>query len=40
MDGESGRTTSSRARDHRTACRIYAPVGGHQDLLAYLVRRC
>jgi RHH-type proline utilization regulon transcriptional repressor/proline dehydrogenase/delta 1-pyrroline-5-carboxylate dehydrogenase len=20
-------------------CRIYAPVGGHQDLLAYLVRR-
>ncbi|MEZ5849862.1 MAG: bifunctional proline dehydrogenase/L-glutamate gamma-semialdehyde dehydrogenase PutA [Hyphomicrobiaceae bacterium] len=21
------------------ACRIYAPVGGHQDLLAYLVRR-
>ncbi len=26
-------------RDHRTACRIYAPVGAHQDLLAYLVRR-
>jgi RHH-type transcriptional regulator, proline utilization regulon repressor / proline dehydrogenase / delta 1-pyrroline-5-carboxylate dehydrogenase len=22
-----------------TACRIYAPVGGHRDLLAYLVRR-
>ena len=21
------------------ACRIYAPVGGHRDLLAYLVRR-
>ena len=20
-------------------CRIYAPVGGHEDLLAYLVRR-
>ncbi|MBM3606577.1 MAG: bifunctional proline dehydrogenase/L-glutamate gamma-semialdehyde dehydrogenase PutA, partial [Alphaproteobacteria bacterium] len=26
-------------RDHGTACRIYAPVGAHQDLLAYLVRR-
>src|SRR5215510_5217553 len=26
--------------DHpRAACRIYAPVGGHRDLLAYLVRR-
>ena len=24
---------------HRTPCRIYAPVGAHQDLLAYLVRR-
>lgn len=23
----------------RLACRIYAPVGGHRDLLAYLVRR-
>jgi RHH-type transcriptional regulator, proline utilization regulon repressor / proline dehydrogenase / delta 1-pyrroline-5-carboxylate dehydrogenase len=23
----------------RTACRIYAPVGAHRDLLAYLVRR-
>ena len=23
----------------RAACRIYAPVGGHRDLLAYLVRR-
>ena len=23
----------------RIACRIYAPVGGHEDLLAYLVRR-
>src|SRR3954449_12580413 len=22
-----------------TACRIYAPVGSHKDLLAYLVRR-
>src|SRR5262249_9665011 len=21
------------------ACRVYAPVGGHEDLLAYLVRR-
>lgn len=26
-----------RERGHR--CRIYAPVGGHRDLLAYLVRR-
>ncbi|WP_108502940.1 bifunctional proline dehydrogenase/L-glutamate gamma-semialdehyde dehydrogenase PutA [Paracoccus indicus] len=26
-------------RDHGTACRIYAPVGAHHDLLAYLVRR-
>jgi RHH-type proline utilization regulon transcriptional repressor/proline dehydrogenase/delta 1-pyrroline-5-carboxylate dehydrogenase len=25
--------------DHRTRCRIYAPVGAHRDLLAYLVRR-
>ena len=24
---------------HKTACRIYAPVGVHRDLLAYLVRR-
>ncbi len=24
---------------HATRCRIYAPVGAHQDLLAYLVRR-
>jgi RHH-type proline utilization regulon transcriptional repressor/proline dehydrogenase/delta 1-pyrroline-5-carboxylate dehydrogenase len=22
------------------ACRVYAPVGSHEDLLAYLVRRC
>jgi len=26
-------------RDDGYACRIYAPVGGHRDLLAYLVRR-
>lgn len=26
-------------RDHGYACRSYAPVGGHRDLLAYLVRR-
>ncbi len=25
--------------DHGTRCRIYAPVGQHRDLLAYLVRR-
>jgi len=24
---------------HKTPCRIYAPVGAHKDLLAYLVRR-
>ncbi|MEQ8483872.1 MAG: bifunctional proline dehydrogenase/L-glutamate gamma-semialdehyde dehydrogenase PutA [Pseudomonadales bacterium] len=28
-----------RAGDPTLACRIYAPVGGHEDLLAYLVRR-
>jgi RHH-type proline utilization regulon transcriptional repressor/proline dehydrogenase/delta 1-pyrroline-5-carboxylate dehydrogenase len=26
-------------REQKTRCRIYAPVGEHQDLLAYLVRR-
>ncbi len=26
-------------RDHGVRCRIYAPVGAHRDLLAYLVRR-
>ncbi|CAM3330621.1 bifunctional proline dehydrogenase/L-glutamate gamma-semialdehyde dehydrogenase PutA [Paracoccus nototheniae] len=26
-------------KDNATACRIYAPVGAHRDLLAYLVRR-
>ncbi|RFC66375.1 bifunctional proline dehydrogenase/L-glutamate gamma-semialdehyde dehydrogenase PutA [Fulvimarina endophytica] len=26
-------------KDHGTRCRIYAPVGAHRDLLAYLVRR-
>ncbi|CTQ49112.1 bifunctional proline dehydrogenase/L-glutamate gamma-semialdehyde dehydrogenase PutA [Jannaschia donghaensis] len=26
-------------RQHDVTCRIYAPVGGHRDLLAYLVRR-
>ncbi len=26
-------------REHGYRCRIYAPVGGHRDLLAYLVRR-
>jgi RHH-type proline utilization regulon transcriptional repressor/proline dehydrogenase/delta 1-pyrroline-5-carboxylate dehydrogenase len=28
-----------RAQIPQAACRIYAPVGGHRDLLAYLVRR-
>ena len=32
-------TASSRAIAPQVACRIYAPVGGHRDLLAYLVRR-
>jgi RHH-type proline utilization regulon transcriptional repressor/proline dehydrogenase/delta 1-pyrroline-5-carboxylate dehydrogenase len=27
------------AKKHKTKCRIYAPVGPHKDLLAYLVRR-
>lgn len=26
-------------RDHKARCRVYAPVGAHRDLLAYLVRR-
>lgn len=26
-------------KDNETRCRIYAPVGAHEDLLAYLVRR-
>ena len=26
-------------KEHGTRCRIYAPVGAHEDLLAYLVRR-
>ncbi|NNJ67042.1 MAG: bifunctional proline dehydrogenase/L-glutamate gamma-semialdehyde dehydrogenase PutA [Boseongicola sp.] len=26
-------------KQHKTRCRIYAPVGAHRDLLAYLVRR-
>ncbi len=30
---------SLRNRMPQAACRIYAPVGGHRDLLAYLVRR-
>src|SRR5215468_8619861 len=27
------------AENEGAACRVYAPVGGHRDLLAYLVRR-
>ncbi len=36
-----GETLYARLRetDPGIACRIYAPVGGHRDLLAYLVRR-
>lgn len=29
----------ARTNGERLACRIYAPVGGHEELLAYLVRR-
>ena len=29
----------SRKPRRGVACRVYAPVGGHRDLLAYLVRR-
>ncbi|MEM7507986.1 MAG: bifunctional proline dehydrogenase/L-glutamate gamma-semialdehyde dehydrogenase PutA [Pseudomonadota bacterium] len=35
--GESLHTAVKRT--HNTRCRIYAPVGAHRDLLAYLVRR-
>ncbi len=35
--GEAMHTNVLRA--HNTRCRIYAPVGAHKDLLAYLVRR-
>ena len=31
--------TALRDDDRTVACRIYAPVGGHRELLAYLVRR-
>ena len=27
------------APERRDRCRVYAPVGSHEDLLAYLVRR-
>ena len=32
-------TTRSSAWPAQFPCRVYAPVGGHEDLLAYLVRR-
>ncbi|OKL44983.1 bifunctional proline dehydrogenase/L-glutamate gamma-semialdehyde dehydrogenase PutA [Pseudovibrio exalbescens] len=35
--GEALHDTTMQA--HETRCRIYAPVGAHKDLLAYLVRR-
>ncbi len=31
--------TALRTEEPRAACRVYAPVGDHRDLLAYLVRR-
>src|SRR5262252_9874441 len=33
------RSTSCCSPHPDAACRVYAPVGGHRDLLAYLVRR-
>ena len=32
-------TTRCSANCRRSTCRVYAPVGGYADLLAYLVRR-
>ncbi|MEL7471477.1 MAG: proline dehydrogenase family protein, partial [Pseudomonadota bacterium] len=35
-----GEALHARVKDqHATRCRVYAPVGAHRDLLAYLVRR-
>ncbi len=34
-----GAVRGADRRGVRRACRVYAPVGGHRDLLAYLVRR-
>jgi RHH-type proline utilization regulon transcriptional repressor/proline dehydrogenase/delta 1-pyrroline-5-carboxylate dehydrogenase len=36
---ELARIEGANANERRTPVRIYAPVGGHKDLLAYLVRR-
>jgi RHH-type transcriptional regulator, proline utilization regulon repressor / proline dehydrogenase / delta 1-pyrroline-5-carboxylate dehydrogenase len=38
-DGATASATGSSAVATGTRCRIYAPVGAHRDLLAYLVRR-
>ena len=35
----ASRCTSRRRTESRRPCRIYAPVGTHETLLAYLVRR-
>ncbi len=37
--GEPLYETIAEGEDADVACRVYAPVGGHEDLLAYLVRR-
>ena len=37
--GEVLYETLARGDSRRAAVRVYAPVGGHRDLLAYLVRR-
>jgi RHH-type proline utilization regulon transcriptional repressor/proline dehydrogenase/delta 1-pyrroline-5-carboxylate dehydrogenase len=34
-----GRLVDSNGSAHRVSCRVYAPVGSHEDLLPYLVRR-
>ena len=39
LDGGDGTDPTAKAPGNQIACRIYAPVGAHHDLLAYLVRR-
>jgi RHH-type proline utilization regulon transcriptional repressor/proline dehydrogenase/delta 1-pyrroline-5-carboxylate dehydrogenase len=39
LHGMGGGLYERMVREEGYACRLYAPVGGHRDLLAYLVRR-
>jgi RHH-type transcriptional regulator, proline utilization regulon repressor / proline dehydrogenase / delta 1-pyrroline-5-carboxylate dehydrogenase len=39
LHGMGGGVYREVLRDPRVSCRVYAPVGSHRDLLAYLVRR-